>query len=222
MLNFLSELILGRSPIPEPFKRCSYSSLPLISIDLELTDLNINRAKVTSIGWIQGKMFDVDLSSAHYDIVRASGDLHQSPVIHGLGAKEIAKGTHIREHVEALKAFVESHVWVFHNATLDVKMLSRLWRLLEFESVSITTIDTMLLQVYVLEKTQGYVPSGGVTLASCRSYYHLSHAPEHNALDDALATLTLLYAQLHQLDKTTNASLQQLSHTRAVKTFTLG
>jgi len=222
MLNFLAKIILGKQPIAPQFKTCSYASLPLISIDLELTSLNTKVSKVTSIGWIKGKMFDVDLSSAHYDIVRASGDLNQSPVIHGLCAKEIANGTHIREHMIALKEFVTSHVWVFHNATLDVRMLSRIWKLMEFEPVTITTIDTMLLQVYVMEKTHGFVPGGTVTLAASRAFYNLSNAPEHNALDDALATLTLLYAQFHQLDKSGKASLQHLSHTRGIRTFTLG
>lgn len=222
MLEFIARVLWGQHPIAEQFKDCKYSDLPLIAIDLELTDLNVEVAKVTSIGWICGNMFEVDLGSAHYDVVRAAGDLHQSPVIHGLCAKDIAKGTHIKEHIMALVKFVKTHVWVFHNATLDVRMLSRLWKLLALEPVTISTIDTMLLQVYVQEKSKGFVPSGQVTLANARSHYDLIVAPEHNSLDDALATLTLLYAQLYQLDKSTNASLKQLSHTRAIKTYRLG
>lgn len=222
MLEFISKVLWGKHPIAEQFKHCKYADLPILSIDLELTNLDVEQAKVTSIGWVGGKMFDVDLSSAHYDVVRARGDLNQSPVIHGLCAKDIANGSHIREHILALQKYANSHVWVFHNATLDMRMLSRLWRLLDLAPIAITTIDTMLLQVYVMEKTHGFVPSGEVTLANSRAFYELAKAPEHNALDDALATLTLLYAQFHQLDKSTNASLQELSHTRAIKVFRLG
>jgi DNA polymerase-3 subunit epsilon len=220
--EFWAKVLWGQHPIPDEFYLCKYSLLPLMSIDLELTDLNIEKSKITSIGWVEGKMFDVDLSSAHYDVVRASGDLKQSPVIHGLCAKDIAKGSHIKQQIDILKAYCQSHVWVFHNATLDMRMLDKMWKLLDLEPVTVTTIDTMLLHVYTMEKTHGFVPSGSVTLGSAREYYGLSAAPEHNSLDDALATLTLLYAQFYQLDKSGHMSLKSLSHTRAIKTFTLG
>lgn len=217
----VARVLWGRYPINEAFLHCSHSELPLISIDLELTSLDAETAKITSIGWVKGKMFDVDLSSAQYDVVRARGDLNQSPVIHGLCAKDIAQGSHIRDKLEELRQYAHSHIWVFHNAVLDMRMLQRVSALLGYEPLTVSTIDTMLMQVYVLEKAHGFVPGGGVTLGNARSYYGLSDAPEHNALDDALATLTLLYAQLHQLDKSAKVSLYDLSHTRAIKTYKL-
>jgi DNA polymerase-3 subunit epsilon len=102
-----------------------------------------------------------------------------------------------------------------------MRMLNKVWLLLGYEPVTITTIDTMLLQIYVVEKAKGYVPKGGA-LGNSIAFYDLSTAPEHNALDDALATLTLLYAQLHQLDKSGGMSLKRFSHTGAIKTFRLG
>lgn len=220
--SFWAKVLWGQHPVPDKFYACPYPELPLLSLDLELTDLNTDIAKITSIGWVLGKMFDVDLSSAYYQVTRARGDLNQSPVIHGLCAKEIARGTHVSESVSRLKEYAESHVWVMHNASLDMRVLNRVWTLLEYEPVSVTTIDTMLLQVYALQKSTGYVPQGEVRLAASRHYYGLADAPEHNALDDALATLTLLYAQFHQLDKNGLMSLKKLAHTRAIKTFTLG
>ena len=221
LANVFAKLALGRKAIPDKFSLCTYNQLPLLSIDLELTDLNTNIAKVTSIGWVAGSMFEVDLSSAHYQVVRAQGDLKQSPVIHGLSAKDIAKGRHIKEQIDRLKDLVASHVWVFHNAALDLKVISKLWRLLSLEPVTVTAIDTMLMQVYVMEKTHGFVPSGEVTLGKARAFYDLPDAPEHNALDDAVATLTLLFAQLYSFDKTGVTTLKDLTHTRAIRTFTL-
>jgi DNA polymerase-3 subunit epsilon len=217
-----AKFALGRQNIPDSFRYCSYTELPLLSIDLELTSLDVKQAKVTSIGWVAGNMFDVDLSSAHYEVVRASGDLNQSPVIHGLLAKDIAQGQHIKEQINKLQLFVSSHVWVFHNSALDARVLSKLWHLLALPPVTISTIDTMLMQVYVMEKTNGFVPSGEVTLGNARSYYDLPSAPEHNALDDALATLTLLFAQLHKFDNSGQCSINDLKHTRAIRTYTLG
>ena len=227
MLNFIraafwKNALWGQSTIPNEFNLCNYSKLPLLAIDLELTELDTKQAKITSIAWVSGKMFDLDLSSSNYKVVRAAGDLKQSPLIHGLCAKEIAQGGHIREQMESLKQYINSHVWVFHNAALDMQMLSRIWKLLGNKPVVVTTIDTMLLHVYELEKTKGFVPKGGVTLAACRKYYRLVNVPEHNALDDAIASLTLLFAQFHHLDKTGQLRLKDLTHSRAIKTYTLG
>ncbi|MGQ8364874.1 3'-5' exonuclease [Glaciecola sp. 1036] len=222
MLDFIKKVVLGRHPIPDKFKHSRYSELPFLAIDLEFTDLDTDKAKVTSIGWIKGQNFSINLNTAHYQVVRAKGDLKQSPVIHGLTAKEIAKGSHIKEHILQLESMVDSHVWIFHNANLDIKMISKLWKLLALPPKTVTTIDTMLLQIYVLEKSQGFIPKGGVQLSSCRKYFSLPPAPEHNALDDALATLSLLYAQLYSLNKNGHMNLIELSHTRAIQTFTLG
>ncbi|WP_371194179.1 exonuclease domain-containing protein [Glaciecola sp. SC05] len=222
MLDFLKKVMLGQHPIREEFKHLRYPQLPLLSLDLELTDLNTDIAKVTSIGWLTGTNYQVDLASAQYSVVRAKGDLKQSPVIHGLTAKDIAGGCHVREQIMLLQHYVDSHVWVLHNATLDMRVLDRLWQALSLPMATITTIDTMLLEVYNCEKTHGFVPSGAVTLDSARKHYGLSATPLHNALDDALATLTLLFAQLYSLNKQGHMNLLELSHTRAIKTFTLG
>jgi DNA polymerase-3 subunit epsilon len=222
MLDFIKKVILGRYPINEQFRYVRYPELPLLSLDLELTDLDTDLAKVTSIGWLTGRNYQVDLSSAKYSVVRAKGDLKQSPVIHGLTAKDIAKGCHIREQLESLQSMVHSHVWVLHNAILDMRVLNKLWLSLELAPATVTTIDTMLLEVYACEKTLGFVPSGGVTLESARKRHDLAPAPAHNALDDALATITLLFAQLYALNKQGHMNLTELSHTRAIRVFTLG
>jgi DNA polymerase-3 subunit epsilon len=222
MLGFLRKVLLGQHPIAEQFKHVRYPDLPLLSIDLELTSLDTEIAKVTSIGWLQGKNYEADLSSAEYGVVRAKGDLAQSPVIHGLTAKDIAKGCHIKDKLKALRAFANSHVWVLHNAALDMRVLNRLWLDIGLEPVTVTTIDTMLLEVYMCEKAHGFIPKGAVALGNAREHYGLDKTPLHNSLDDALATLTLLFAQLYALNKQGHMNLLELSHTRAIKSFSLG
>lgn len=222
MLDYFKKVILGQHPIADHFKHTRYPDLPLLSLDLELTSLDTNIARITSIGWLTGCHFEVDLSSAHYDVVRAKGDLQQSPVIHGLTAKDIKKGSHIRERLHILESYVDSHVWVLHNAALDMQVLNRLWKELLLKPAKITTIDTMLLEVYVCEKAHGLVPNGAVTLDNARKRYGLVATPLHNALDDALATLTLLFAQLHTLNKSGNFTLADLARTRAINTYCLG
>lgn len=225
IIKYAGELwrkLSNKKLLSNTFKHRKLTDIPLLSIDLELTGLNPDIAQVTSIGWVSGTLPNINLTQAHYQIVRTSSDLQQSPVIHKLCAKEIAQGQHIREQIVLLEQLTKSHVWVFHNANLDVSVLNNIWKALDFPVTPITTIDTMLLQAYVEKKSNGFIPSGSVTLANSRKFYNLSAAPEHNALDDALATLTLLYAQIYHLDKQGMLSLKQLSHTKAINTFTLG
>ena len=78
------------------------SQIPVVAIDLELTSLDPKHAKVTSIGWVGGQGGSIELSSSYYKVIRASGDLSQSPVIHGLTAEDLALGSHIKEALSDL------------------------------------------------------------------------------------------------------------------------
>jgi len=222
LANTFAKIFMGKQEIPACFKHKNMRQLSYLAIDLELTELNTRLAKITSIAHVKGKLYDLDLASAYYQIVRTKGDLKQSPVIHGLLAKDVAKGAHVKEPLSLLSKNANDSVWVFHNADLDLRIIKRVWDSLELPKMLITYVDTMLLQVYLLEKTYGYVPRGEVTLGKARSFHHLMQAPEHNALDDAVSTLTLLFAQLYQLDKNAKLKLTDLAHTKSLGTFQLG
>jgi DNA polymerase-3 subunit epsilon len=220
--SFASKLLGSNQVLPEKWKACSLNNVPFLSIDLELTSLDTQVAKITSIGWLQGMSQQVDLSSAFYKVIRASGDLAQSPVIHGLTAKDLAGGEHIAAAVDELKNLAESHIWILHNASLDMKVITRVAETLSLPKTQITTLDTMLLEMYFLNKTQDMVKQDALTLEQCRQRHELPSAPNHNALDDALATLTLAFSQLYQLDKSNSVSIRDLLQTKAFKVFTIG
>ena len=220
--SFASKLLGSNPVVPEKWKACSLNNAPFLSIDLELTSLDTQVAKITSIAWLQGKSQQVDLSSTFYKVIRASGDLAQSPVIHGLTAKDLAQGEHIASAVDELKNLAQSHIWVLHNASLDMQVIARVADSLSLPQTQITTLDTMLLEMYFLNKTQDMVKQDALTLERCRQRHELPTAPNHNALDDALATLTLAFSQLYQLDKSNSVSIRDLLQTKAFKVFTIG
>jgi len=222
MASFFSTFFKRAPTLPDKWKMLSIKDTPLLSIDLELTGLDTSIAKITSIGWVNGTHQCIDLSSAFYTVVRASGDLQQSPVIHGLTARDLLKGEHVKTAVDQLQAFANSHVWVLHNACLDMQVLDRVAKNLGLPETQITTIDTMLLELYFLSKTQDMIKQDAVTLEQCRQRYGLPAAPNHNALDDALATLGLAFAQCYQFDKQASAPLIDLAHTKAIKVYTIG
>ena len=220
--SFASKLLNTNQAMPEKWKNCRVADVPFVSIDLELTSLDTQLAKITSIAWLQGKSQQIDLSTAFYTVIRASGDLAQSPVIHGLTAKDLAQGEHIADAVEQLKTLAESHIWVLHNASLDMQVIARVANALELPTTQIATLDTMLLEMYILNKSQDMVKQDALTLEQCRLRHQLPSAPNHNALDDALATLTLAFSQLYQLDKSNSVIIRDLLQTKAFKVFTIG
>jgi DNA polymerase-3 subunit epsilon len=222
MLSLFSKLLKRQPPLPEKWKLMRIKDTPLLSIDLELTSLDTTIAKITSVGWVRGENQSIDLSSAFYTVIRASGDLRQSPVIHGLTARDLIKGEHVKNVIGELQALASSYVWVLHNASLDMQVLDKVANNLQIPEFKITTIDTMLLELYFLNKTQDMVKQDAVTLKKCRHRHGLPEAPNHNALDDALATLGLAFAQLYQFDKQSSALLSDLLHTKSLKVYSIG
>ena len=77
-----------------------------------------------------------------------------------------------------------------------------------------TTLNRCLSQ---LHKQHQVLPPNAATLSGCRQRHDLPFAPAHNALDDAMATLELLFAQLSQLDPAGQCSIDKFVHTGGVK-----
>lgn len=208
--------------LPDAFASQALSSLPFLAVDLELTSLDVTTAKVLSIGWVAGSGQQIDLSSCFYQVIRAKGDLHQSPVIHGLTDEEIRQGEHVQNAVAALRPYIDTHVWVFHNATLDIGVLNTVATNLGIYVPTVVTLDTLKLAVYQLQKQHQVLPPNSATLSVCRDRLDLPAAPAHNALDDALATLTLWFAQQHGTDPKGELRFSDLLHTGAIHVFSLG
>ena len=66
------------------------------------------------------------------------------------------------------------------------------------------------------------LPNNSATLTVCRQRLDLPAFPAHNALDDALATLQLFFAQLNEFGITQQDTLETLLHTKAVGSYQLG
>lgn len=215
-LQALKAWFTGAAPLPAQFDAVPWRDLPLLAIDLELTSLDHEHTKILSIGWVSGRGSQISLGSCFYDVVYCPDGLNQSPVIHGLIEEDIVKGRSIRAVINELVPFAESHVWVFHNANLDMAALGRAMQKLDIPRPTICTLDTLLLEKYMLDKQHAALAPNALTLTMCRQRHELPLAPAHNALDDAMATLELVYSQLHQLDAQGHSTLNDFRHTRAV------
>lgn len=217
MLNWLMQKfrLYGAKVRPRAFNQVM-GTTRLLAIDLELTSLVPSGAEVTSIGWVQGINNQVALNSCEYSVVKTATSLGQSPVIHGLIHDDIQQGRSLNDIMSLLHSRLASCVLVFHNANLDLAVLDRMFLRLGLPSIDIVYIDTLKLAVYQLQKQHAILPNNSATLTACRQRLGLPKVPEHNALDDALATLQLCFAQCAELGVTEQSPLSDLYHTHSV------
>lgn len=192
------------------------------ALDLELTSLDADKSQITSMGYVVGRAGRISLSSSGYHIIKTNGDLGQSPVIHGLTQDILSEGEDIAEGLTAVSSLFQDNILLFHNARLDLMALSSAFRQCQLPQIEITYIDTLQLALYQLNKQHQVLPNNSATLTVCRQRLDLPAFPAHNALDDALATLQLFFAQLNELGVTQKDTLEALLHTKAVGRYQLG
>lgn len=215
-------LAAPHSLLPDNWRHKKLNELPLLAVDLELTSLDCKTAKITSVGFIEGIAQSAKLNTSYHQVTRVAGDLAQSPTIHGITAEDLADGCHVKEVLAQLASFAKTHVWVLHNTNLDIKVLDRVMALNGIIVENVVTIDTMKLAMYQLSKHQEVLKADSVTLTNARLWHGLPNVPAHNALDDALATLQLWFAQQYSLDKNSQLTLAEISHTKCVGVHSLG
>ncbi|WJG08823.1 3'-5' exonuclease [Aliiglaciecola sp. LCG003] len=205
--------------LPEKFRTQPWGQIPFLAVDLELTSLDAEQSNILSIGWVQGKASLIPLETCYYKVITTTASLHQSPIIHGLVGQDIEDGEPVRVALEHLLDYAQSHVWVFHCTNLDMSVLTKVYHKLGISLPQLVTVDTLRLALYQLNKAHQIPAPNAATLTSCRQRHNLPLAPAHNALDDALATMELLYAQLRQFDPLGRESFASLMSTGAVKVF---
>ncbi|MBU2976675.1 3'-5' exonuclease [Alteromonas sp. C1M14] len=216
MFAAIKQLFHGLPALPAQWQDKAIKDVPLLAVDLELTSLDVNNAKITSVGWVEGKNNSINLNQCFYSVTRAKGDFAQSPVIHGITEGDVAYGIHIREVLNALRQYAKTHLWLCHNASLDLGILQRVFHQTGIHCPDIVYLDTLQLAVYQLKKHHEVLPPNSATLSVCRQRLDLPAVPAHNALDDAMATMQLWFAQSHALNGSRNVKIGDLLHTRAI------
>lgn len=216
MFAKLKSWLNGTPALPEGWAEKLIRDTPLLAVDLELTSLDIAEAKVTSIGWVEGGDNSINIERCGYHVIRTSGDLAQSPVIHGLTEEALTEGMHVRDALAELVPFAETHLWLCHNAALDLGILKRVFNDTGIVCSDIVVLDTLKVAVYQLKKHHEVLPSNSANLSVCRQRMGLPAAPAHNALDDAMATMQLWFAQNQALNRAKNIAIGDLMHTQAV------
>jgi DNA polymerase-3 subunit epsilon len=219
MLKKLKKWLFPKAAVPEAWLNMPLAEIPFLCIDLELTSLDLSVAKILSIGWVEGQGKQIDLQSCFYQVVSTTASLNQSPVIHGLTAEHVAQGQPLRVALKALEKYASSHIWVFHCTGLDMTVLNTVFKKLNINLPSVVTLDTLRFGLYQLTKNLRPPPPNAVVLPVCRARYNLPAVPAHNALDDAMATLELLFAQIQKFAPKKSDTLKKLMITDAIEVF---
>lgn len=205
------------APLDSKWQQHSLQTLPLLAIDLELTSLQKKHSHITSVGWICGAYYRIALSDAHYAVIQSNADLQQSPVIHGLTASDISNGHSLADTLQILLPLMRDKLCLFHHAQLDINALQLACQQHHMDMPDLCYVDTLLLAQYLLHKANQPIASDALSLKACRERHNLPSAPEHNALDDAMATLELYMAQTASLGLAANTPLKALLHTGAIR-----
>ncbi|MDR0849031.1 MAG: DEDD exonuclease domain-containing protein [Propionibacteriaceae bacterium] len=92
----------------------------------------------------------------------------------------------------SLVEFTRGCVMVAHNASFDMGFLLREAERLGYDWPSRTVIDTLSLSRRVIPRSD--IPK--YTLDALSQYFDVPHSPTHRALDDVLATVSILHALL--------------------------
>ncbi|CAI2391447.1 exonuclease domain-containing protein [Alteromonas macleodii] len=222
IIEACASVLFGNRQFRKSLRDKMLGDTPLASVDLELTSLDPVTTQITSIGYVSGSAGKITLSSSGYHVINTSADLGQSPVIHGLTLDILQQGEGLADAINSLLPLLKTHVLIFHNARLDLMALDSAFKRCGLPQMEVLYLDTLQLALYQLNKQHQVLPSNSATLTVCRQRLDLPAFPEHNALDDALATMQLFYAQLNELGITLENSLESLAHTNAVGRFKLG
>lgn len=217
-----AQTFTSKAKLKQRLRELDVYNTSFTAVDLELTSLNPATSQITSLGYVSGAGGRIDLSTAGYHVINTDADLGQSPVIHGLTFDILQKGENLAGALHALKPLFQQNILVFHNARLDLMALNSAFEQCAVPKLEVIYIDTLQLALYQLNKQHQVLPSNSATLSVCRQRLDLPAFNEHNALDDALATLQLFLAQLTELGIKKEATLDCLLHTKAVGYIQLG
>lgn len=181
-----------KTPLPKP--GIDWRRAPFLACDGEMSSLEASEGELLSLGWLPVDDGAAQLAGAQHRVVRPSGGVGQSAVVHQLRDVDLAGGEDAEAVLDAFLTAARGRVLVFHNARLDLAFLDRLCGARYGAPLLLPVVDTLRLEQRLLARRDQAVKAGELTLGGCRARYGLPEHAAHNALTDALATAELLLA----------------------------
>ena len=176
------------------------ANTPLISVDLELTGLDVRQNKIIAIGWTQLDNGRLRFASNRHILINAQQSVGHSAAIHELLDSDVRGGVSLEIGLQALFEAARGRIWLFHHANLDVAFLRQACILWAGVSPPFVVLDTMRMELVLRKRRELPVQHGDLRLGKLRASYNLPQYTAHNALIDASATAELLLAIAARMD----------------------
>ena len=206
----------GRRSADESYKAFLETSPPtpstpfgeseLVCLDIETTGLDPATVDMLSIGWVLVRNGKVDLSTAESHVVKPTGDLGDSPSIHGLTDSVVDQGMSPEEAMQRVIEVLTGRVLVVHHAGLDKKLLDRLCKQQFGDRLLVPVIDTLALENRRKSRHHHLEDTRSLRLPDLREHYNLPWYRGHDCLGDAISTAELLLAMVASRDAATTLS----------------
>lgn len=178
---------------PLPAASAAFRDIRFVCIDLETTGLNHASDSILSIGSVDIVGGEIDLQTAHYDVVAHEGALDEDTLtIHGLTHDALAQGIPLAAAIGRLLARLPSAVLVAHNSNIEQQFLDAYCQQhlgAPFEALWVCTLQLERKRLRAADQDQS------VRLGQSRARYNLPRYKAHHAFIDALAGAELLLAQ---------------------------
>jgi DNA polymerase-3 subunit epsilon len=192
------------TPAPAPSK--GFDDAELVCLDIETTGLDPLTVDMLSIGWVLIRGGRVDLSTAESHVVKPSGELGDSPSIHGLTDSVVNQGMSPDEAMERVVGVLTGRVLVVHHAGLDKRLLDRFCKQQFGDKLLVPVIDTLALENRRKSRHHHLEDTRSLRLPDLRKHYNLPWYRGHDCLVDAISTAELLIAMVANRDSPTSLS----------------
>ena len=191
---------------PAPAPGTPFGEAELVCLDIETTGLDPATVDMLSIGWVLIRGALVDLATAESHVVKPTGDIGDSPSIHGLTDSVVHQGMLPGEAMHRVLEVLTGRVLVVHHAGLDKKLLDRFCRELFGDKLLVPVIDTLALENRHKSRHHHLEDTRSLRLPDLREHYNLPWYRGHDCLGDAISTAELLLAMVANRDSATTLS----------------
>ena len=182
-----------------PLLELPIKQVRLFALDLEMTGLNPRHDEIVSIGLIPIIDGKIVLNRGQHKLIKISGSVGQSAVIHGVTDHALNQAIALDEAINWLLKETLGGILIAHHASLDLSFIQRALYQQTKQNKRLFAIDTMYIEQRRLTHKQQIIKQGDLRLNNCRQRYNLPHYDAHNALVDALSCAELLLAQMSKM-----------------------
>jgi DNA polymerase-3 subunit epsilon len=198
---------------PLPDKKTLFKALSFLVIDFETTGFEANTNDIISIGWIEIINMQIDLErKQHFYINNSQHINHETAVINHIVPQMIQNnGIALEKAINALLNESKNKILVVHGKVIEKNFLDYYaQKFLGIPELPLVWIDTMKIEEWKTSKMGGNTISQDNRLSAVRKRYNLPQYTAHNALIDSVATAELLLAQIANMYRNRQVTLETL------------